>query len=58
MLNQNQETIIDHVGAENWEAVVAEFSDKSEAEIKAELDRIWASDDNTQLAQMISEELS
>jgi len=56
MLNQDQ--IIDHVGAENWKTVVAEFAGKTEAEIKAELDLMFTSDNNTELAQSISEELS
>lgn len=58
MNTQNQDYIIDHVGAENWEAVLEAFEGGSLEEIKATLDDMFPSDDNSKLAQMIFDEVS
>lgn len=57
MLNQNQNYIVDHVGAD-WETVVEEFTGKTLEQIKAVLDYLFPHDDNDDLAGKIHDELN
>ena len=58
MNTQNQDYIIEQTGAENWEMIIDQFAGKTQSAVKAELDKIFTSDDNADLAERISEELS
>ena len=48
-----QDHIIDHVGAENWEQVVSEFAGKSQDAVKRDLDGMFPTEDNADLAERI-----
>ena len=57
MNTHEQDYIIDHVGAENWDAVIEAFEGGTLAEIKSTLDDMFPSDDNSELAEKIYNEL-
>lgn len=58
MNTQTQDQIIDQVGADNWGAVEDEFAGMTTEEVNARLDEIFPTEDNTKLAQMITDELN
>jgi hypothetical protein len=49
--------IINKVGADDWDSIIEAFGDGTLAEIKAALDDIRPNNDNSELAQMIFEEI-
>ena len=55
MNSQQQQYIVDHIGAENWEQVEAEFSGKSVDEITEIVDGMFR-EDNTELIDAICAE--
>ena len=54
MNTQEQDFVIDHVGAENWEQVVTEFGGMTAEEIERKLDEMFTIDDNGDLAREIA----
>ena len=54
---QEQDYIIDHVGADNWAMVESEFTGQSTTEILATLNEMFPTEDNADLAERIHEEL-
>lgn len=58
MNTPKQDEIIDRVGAENWEAVLEAFEGGSLEEITATLNDMFPTEDNSELAQMIFDELA
>jgi hypothetical protein len=46
-LSQDQEDVISGLNAANWQEVVSEFGGKSAEQIKAELDKMFWSDTDT-----------
>ena len=58
MYTQEQDEIIELVGAENWQMVVDEFGGKTVLQIKAILDEMFPTEDNRKLTQCIFNELN
>jgi hypothetical protein len=53
----NRNEIMEHLGAEEWQWVIDTFAWLNLRQVQAELDEMFASDDNESLAQAIYEEL-
>ena len=54
----NRNDITDYVGAEDWNEVVREFAGLTLAEITAELNEMFTTEDNAELALAISENVN
>lgn len=54
----NIDEIVDRLGANDWEQVKGVYSEMSGAEINNHLDGMFSSEDNTELASAIFEELN
>ena len=58
MTTQNQDEIMELVGADTWEEVVNEYSDMAVWRIENNLDELFTEDDNHELAGRIYNELN
>jgi hypothetical protein len=58
-MNERQEYIVEQLGANNWQEIVGRLGGLSSVElVKAELDYMFPSDDNAELARAIFEEVN
>jgi len=55
---QEQDHIIDHVGAENWQQVTREFRGQSESAVLKTLNGMFPTENNADLARRIREQVN
>lgn len=58
MNTQNQDSIIDRVGAKDWKMVVEEFAGKTLQQIKEVLSNLWPHEETDDLAESIYDEVN